>query len=103
MYPSAALNQLDREKAALQQRIQAQRQACAHAARSLARPLVWLDRAWVLGRRLAPFLPLALGLTGITRAWFRPRQAADPPKHPWAPWLRTGLDLLVRWCGPRSP
>lgn len=59
MYPREELRELARRKAQLQQRIAARREQCAAAAICVTRPLVWLDQALEMWRRIPPFARLA--------------------------------------------
>jgi hypothetical protein len=73
MYPQAELIRLAARKAALRRDIAARRAQCAGAAATLARPLLWLDRATDLARRLAPFAAVPLGLLAMRAVFPRLR------------------------------
>ncbi len=59
MYPHGELAGLEVYKTALRRRIAARRVECAVAAEGAMRPLLWLDRAVVLWRKIRPFARLA--------------------------------------------
>lgn len=101
MHPSTELNQLSARKAVLRQRIATQRRDCVNAARTLARPLAWLDRAAALGRQFAPIARAALGPLGIAWEWFRHRSARPAKGRRWLPLIVTALQLFSRWSNNR--
>jgi hypothetical protein len=96
MFESRRLIELAARKAALRGAIATRRRECAEAARLALRPLVWIDQARAVWRRLAPWvapvhtlfasrsrgglrrtlawLSVALGAWGAFRR-FRPRAA----------------------------
>lgn len=102
MYPSTELKRLSESKAVLRQRIATQRQECVDAARALARPLTWFDRAAALARQLLPIARAALGPLGIAWAWFRHRSDRPATGRRWLPLIITGLQLFSRWYNNRS-
>lgn len=55
MYPTRELSRLAAHKAALQRQSAAHRVRIVAAASRLSQPLAWLDRAWHVWRRLAPY------------------------------------------------
>jgi hypothetical protein len=87
MYPQGELTELSRAKAGLRQRIACRRADCAEAATRAVRPLVWIDTAWGLWRRLAPLMKLVALPLGAVAA----RAAVSRPGM-----LRT----LLRWAPP---
>ena len=79
MSPSQELIRLADRKASLRRNITVQRARCVEAARSVFRPVTWLDRAREFWTRVSPWsglLLLPLGLLfrrrpGRKRGWFR--------------------------------
>lgn len=87
MYPQGELIELARAKADLRQVIARHRADCAEAATRATRPLVWIDTAWSLWRRLAPLVKLAVLPLGAFAA-----RAAIP---------RLGIiRTILRWVPP---
>jgi len=87
MYPQGELTGLERAKAGLRQKIARHRADCTEAAARASRPLVWIDTAWSLWRRLAPLVKLAALPLGAVFT----RAAASRPGV-----LRT----ILRWAPP---
>jgi hypothetical protein len=79
MSPSQELIRLADRKASLRRDISVQRARCVESARSVFRPVTWLDRARELWTRISPWsglLLLPLGLlfrrrAGRKRGWLR--------------------------------
>ncbi len=87
MYPERELNRLATHKACLRRNLARHRAECAQAARRVAQPIQWLDRALDFWRRLSPFTRLAVLPLGLMGA----RQVM--PRLKW-------LGRLLRWGPP---
>lgn len=88
MYPQSELIGLARHKAAVRRRIARHRAELAEAAGEAARPLVWLDRALALWRRMSPLALLAaLPLGFIVRRTVSRRLKIVGSLVKWAPIL----------------
>jgi len=86
MYPQGELTGLDQAKAGLRQKIARRRADCAEAAARATRPLVWIDTAWSLWRRLAPLVKLAaLPLGAVAARTVIPRLGIIRTILRWAP------------------
>lgn len=88
MYPHGELARLEEYKAALQHRIAARRLECAVAAAGAVRPLIWLDRAVVLWRKIRPLARLAtIPLALLLKRTLLPRSGFLSSLLRWTPAL----------------
>jgi len=86
MYPHGELAGLEVYKAALRQRIAARRVECAVAAAGAVRPLIWLDRAVVLWRKIRPLARLAtIPLALLLKRTLLPRAGILTSLLRWTP------------------
>jgi hypothetical protein len=83
MYSHRELIRLAAHKTALRRRIAGRRATCAAAAARMLAPVAWLERMLALGRKLAPFAPLA----AVPLGFLLKRPAAKPRL----------LGTLLRW------
>lgn len=65
MHPERELTRLAAYKTSLRRRLGRRRAECAAAALHATRPLVWMDRALAVCRRVAPLLKLAAVPLGL--------------------------------------
>ncbi len=101
MYSNRELRRLRAHKLVLHGRIARRRAVCVESAARLLQPVAWLDRAVVLVRRAAPYLPLAvlpflwllkpagkvrLGALGVLLRWgppiFQALRGLTATRHP---------------------
>jgi hypothetical protein len=90
MYPDGELARLAAYKAALRLRIGTRRVECTVAIAGVERPLIWVDRAIALWRRIGPFAKLAAipAALLLKRALF-PRVGIFASLLKWAPMIFT--------------
>lgn len=103
MYPQAELKRLAAGKAALLQRLAANRDQCVTAVCHLGQPLVWLDRVVILWRRFAPpglLVALPLGMLLKRSSSRHPRLIGTLLR--WGPVLLGVLRGLKRPAGRRG-
>ncbi|SDS13715.1 hypothetical protein [Opitutus sp. GAS368] len=84
MYSHRELIRLAVHKTALRRRIASRRATCAAAAARVLAPVAWLERMLALGRKLAPFAPLA----AVPLGFLLKRSPAAKPRL---------LGTLLRW------
>jgi hypothetical protein len=105
MYPQGKLDELDRAKTELRQRIARQRAECAEAAARATRPLGWIDTAWSLWRGLAPLAKAAVLPLGAIAARTAARPGLFRTILRWAPPVLGAVSAFrrMRRSSPVSP
>ncbi len=97
MYPQSELIRLAARKAALRQVIARRRIACAAAAARATRPVLWLDRAVALWRKVSPFGRLAaIPLAVLAGRSFLPREKIVRSLLRWGPLAFAAIRSLRR-------
>lgn len=97
MYPQSELIQLAARKAELRRVIARRRIDCAAATAHAMRPLVWLDRAVALWRKITPFGRLAaIPLAVLAGRSFLPRGKIVRSLLRWGPLAFAAIRSLRR-------
>ena len=97
MYPQGELTALARGKAGVRQSLARRRARYLEAAAAASEPLAWLDRAYRLWQRLAPFATFAAGpLAGVAARSIFPRFKLLGTLLRWVPGVFSALSAFRR-------